>query len=54
MKERSAVKFPPCKVGDTVRVKIPDFDKGRGDFINGLMLVLKVGEEGLYRLGMKF
>ncbi|CAG5009843.1 unnamed protein product [Parnassius apollo] len=47
-------KFPPCKIGDTVRVKIPDVDRGRGDFPNVLMVVLECDDDGLYKLGNQF
>ncbi|XP_047505092.1 KRAB-A domain-containing protein 2-like [Pieris napi] len=50
MKALSNLKFPPCSVGDTVRVQIPDVDRGRGEFRNVLMVVIeKAGD--LYRLG---
>lgn len=51
MLERSNSKFPVCKVGDTVRVAIPDVDRGRGDFRNILMSILEVNEKGFYKLG---
>ncbi|XP_050307832.1 KRAB-A domain-containing protein 2-like [Anthonomus grandis grandis] len=41
MKALSNSKFPPCSVGDTVRVTIPDVDRGRGDFRNILMTVIE-------------
>ncbi|XP_050302119.1 uncharacterized protein LOC126740226 [Anthonomus grandis grandis] len=47
----SPIKFPPCNVGDTVRLKIPDVDRGRGDFRNVLMVVVETNREGMYRLG---
>lgn len=46
-------KFAACKVGDTVRVKIPDVDRGRGDFPNVLMAVVECADNGLYKLGNK-
>lgn len=54
MTASSNEKFPPCKVGDTVRVKIPDVDRGRGDFPNVLMVVLECNDKGLYKLGNKY
>lgn len=44
------LKFPPCSVGDTVRVQIPDVDRGRGEFRNVLMAVIEKADD-LYRLG---
>ena len=44
-------KFPPASLGDTVRVPIPDVDKGRGDPRNVLAVVMNVTEDGFYRLG---
>ncbi|CAG4932138.1 unnamed protein product [Parnassius apollo] len=40
MKQNSAAKFPECHKGDTVKVKIPEIDRGRGDFRNILLTVL--------------
>lgn len=51
MLKRSNSKFPRCKVGDTVRVAVPDVDRGRGDFRNVLMAILEVDEKGFYKLG---
>jgi len=31
MKFRSINKFPPCNVDDTVRVKLPEVDRSKGD-----------------------
>lgn len=51
MKSLSNIKYPPCNVGDNVRVKIPDVDRGRGDFRNIILTVLECTENGLYKLG---
>lgn len=51
MKLNSDKKFPPAHLGDTVRVPIPDFDKGKGDSRNVLAVVMKVSEDGFYQLG---
>lgn len=51
MKSLSNIKYPPCNVGDNVRVKIPDVDRGRGDFRNIILTVLQCSENGLYKLG---
>ncbi|CAG5024424.1 unnamed protein product [Parnassius apollo] len=50
----SNIKFSPCKIGDTVRVKIPDVDRGRGDFPNVLMVVLECNYDALYKLRNQF
>lgn len=50
MIKRSNSKFPNCKVGDTVRVGIPDVDRGRGDFRNILMAIIEISDNGLYKL----
>ena len=54
MVNRSNSKFPLCKVGDTVRVSIPDVDRGRGDFRNILMAILEIDDKGFYKLGNYF
>ena len=51
MKMDTDKKFPPASLGDTVRVPIPDVDKGRGDPRNVLAVVMNVTEDGFYRLG---
>ncbi|CAH2005369.1 unnamed protein product [Acanthoscelides obtectus] len=53
MKALSNSKFPPCSVGDTVIVKIPDVDRGRGDFRNILMTVIEKTEDDFYKLANK-
>ena len=51
MLKYSNSKFPHCQVGDTVRVAIPDVDRGRGDFRNILMAILEIDDNGFYKLG---
>ena len=53
MKALSNSKFPPCSVGDTVRVQIPDVDRGRGDFRNIFMTVIKKTNDDFYKLANK-
>ncbi|KAK4876006.1 hypothetical protein RN001_012428 [Aquatica leii] len=53
MKALSNSKFPPCSVGDIVRVKIPDVDRGRGDFRNILMTVIEKTDDDFYKLANK-
>lgn len=53
MKFRSINKFPPASIGDTVRVTIPDVDRGRGDPRNILFAVVSINDEDYYELGNK-
>lgn len=41
-------KFPPCKVGNKVRVKIPVVDRGREGFPNILKVILECNDDGFY------
>lgn len=43
-------RFPPSSVGDTVRVQIPDVDRGRGDLRNILLSVVEI-KDNFYKLG---
>ncbi|GFY08679.1 uncharacterized protein TNCV_811121 [Trichonephila clavipes] len=47
----SEKKFPTASLGTTVRVPIPDVDKGRGDSRNILAAIMSVAEDGFCRLG---
>ena len=51
MKINSDKKFPPASVGTTVRVPIPDVDRGRGELRNILAVVMTVTQDGFYQLG---
>jgi hypothetical protein len=42
MKFRSINKFPPASIGDTVRVTVPDVDRGRGDLRNILFALISI------------
>jgi len=53
MKFRSINKFPPCNVGDTVRVKLPDVDRSKGDPQNVLFAVVSISDNQYYELGNK-
>ena len=53
MKALSNSKFPPCSVEYTVRVQIPDIDRGRGDFRNIFMTVIKKTNDDFYKLANK-
>ena len=51
MNINSDKKFPPASVGTTVRVPIPDIDRGRGELRNILAVVMMVTQDGFYQLG---
>ncbi|KFD63443.1 hypothetical protein M514_24369 [Trichuris suis] len=51
MKVDSDKQFLPARLGATVRVPVPDVDRGRGDARNLLAVVMSVRENGFYRLG---
>ncbi|KAE9529177.1 hypothetical protein AGLY_011973 [Aphis glycines] len=53
MKTWSDKKLKPAEVGATVRVPVPDVDKGRGDARNILAVVIEVTDDGYYQLGTK-
>lgn len=42
MNFRSINKFPPCNVGNTVRVKLPEVDRNKGDPQNVFFAVVSV------------
>ena len=46
--------FPPANVGDTVRVAVPDVDRGRVDTRNVLFIVLSVDDCIFFKLGNQF
>ena len=39
MKKLSEKAFPPGKIGDTVKVRIPDVDRARGDSRNIIAII---------------
>lgn len=49
----SGKKNPPVIPGTTVRIPVPEVDRGRGDARNILAIVLKKTEDELYQLGTK-
>lgn len=53
MVQTSNSKYPDAKKGDTVRVRVPDVDRGRTDGRNILAFVLEVTDANLYKLGTK-
>ena len=44
--------FPEGKIGDTVKVRIPDMDRARGDSRNIIAIILDVIDDN-YKLGTK-
>ena len=54
MKFRSIHKYPPDNVGDSVRVTLPDVDRGRADPRNILFAVVAIENEQYYKLGNKY
>jgi len=53
MKMRSDKNFPDPKIGDTVRVPIPQVDRGKTDARNVLACVLEVTPDGFFKLGTR-
>ena len=50
MLRNSDAKFPPVKLADNVRVRIPDVDRGRVDPRSVLAVAIDVAD-GFYNLG---
>ena len=53
MKLMSDKKFGEVEVGKTVRIPIPDVDRGKGDLRNILGIILGITEDGYYKIGTK-
>ncbi|KAJ8720835.1 hypothetical protein PYW08_006300 [Mythimna loreyi] len=53
MLKTSEKKFPPVALGTTVRIPVPEVDRGRGDARNILAVVLQKTDDELYQLGTK-
>jgi len=51
MKDLSNTKFEVANIGFTVRIKIPDVDRGRGNPRLIIEVVLKLTDDGFYQLG---
>ena len=49
MLRTSERKFPPAQIGDTVRIKVPDVDRGRTDLRNVLAVVVKIEDSDFYK-----
>ena len=52
IKQLSEKKIPQGKIGDTVKVRIPDMDRARGDSKNIIAIILDVIDDN-YKLGTK-
>ena len=52
MKQLSEKKIPQGKIGDTVKVRISDIDRARGDSRNIITIILHVMDDN-YKLGTK-
>ena len=46
-------KLKQCDIGDSVTLKVPDLDKGRGDFNNIMARVVDIDDNGMLTLGTK-
>jgi hypothetical protein len=53
MLRTSKRKFPPPQIGDTVRIQVPDVDRGRTDPRNVLAVVVGIENSDFYRLANK-
>ena len=51
MLRRSDANFPHPSIGDTVRIPVPDVDRGKTDARSILACVMEVTKDNLYRLG---
>uniref|UniRef100_A0A6P7FQY8 Uncharacterized protein LOC114333051 n=1 Tax=Diabrotica virgifera virgifera TaxID=50390 RepID=A0A6P7FQY8_DIAVI len=47
-------KYPSAKLGNTVRIRVPDVDRARSDQRNLLAIVTEITEKKLYKLGTKY
>ncbi|XP_028128149.2 uncharacterized protein LOC114324478 [Diabrotica virgifera virgifera] len=47
-------KYPSAKLGNTVRIRVPDVDRARSDQRNLLAIVTEITEKKLYKLGPKY
>ncbi|XP_071051121.1 KRAB-A domain-containing protein 2-like [Onthophagus taurus] len=53
MLKTSGKKFPPVSIGTSVRVFVPEVDRGRGDARNIIGVVLDKTDDELYQIGTK-
>lgn len=47
-------KFTPAKIGDNVRVFLPDFDIGQAVPRNIIFAIVSIEDEQFYKLGNKY
>ncbi|GFS86528.1 KRAB-A domain-containing protein 2 [Nephila pilipes] len=50
MLRTSQNQFPPAQIGDTVRIQVPDVDRGRTDNRNVLAVVVGIEDSDFYKL----
>ncbi|XP_072380794.1 uncharacterized protein [Diabrotica undecimpunctata] len=53
MLKHSNDRFPVAKVGESVRVRIPEVDRAKADSRNIIAIIISVKDERLYKLGTK-
>nr|XP_012151860.1 PREDICTED: uncharacterized protein LOC105663967 [Megachile rotundata] len=53
MLQTSQNQFPPAQIGDTVRIQVPDVDRGRTDSRNVLAVVIGIEDSDFYKLANK-
>lgn len=53
MLRTSKRKFPPAQIGDTVRIQVPNVDRGRTDTRNVLAVVVGIEDANFYKLANK-
>ena len=54
MIESSSKRLKIIEVGESCTLRIPEVDRGRGDFGNVMVLVMDIDEKGMITLGSKF
>ena len=53
MLRTSHKQFPPAQIGDSVRIQVPDVDRGRTDSRNVLAVVVGIEDSDFYKLANK-
>ncbi|XP_053309752.1 KRAB-A domain-containing protein 2-like [Spea bombifrons] len=53
MLRTSQKQFPPAQIGDSVRIQVPDVDRGRTDSRNVLAVVVGIEDSDFYKLANK-
>lgn len=54
MLKLSNTKFPVGKIGDSVRVRVPEVDRAKADSLNIIGVIMSVTDHNLYKLGTKY